>query len=224
MPKAPSRKTKLLRNMGSGIGKDYKSYMTTSEFNSSGTTSVIKDWKTGRGVQCLSQGEAYWYYILRWDDENVDIREQYPLDSDDIEHVANSFCFKSPIRNRDIVLTTDFLVTKKDGSFIAYSIKPNRNLSERTLQRLCIEKQYWLNKGADFKILFKEDANEILVNNIREVMAYYDKSFVFDDFSYIKHKIAHKEIYWDMENIPITNKSINERMMRNELTSWNCNY
>ncbi len=30
--------------MGSGEGKDYLPYITTSEFNSLGTTSVIKDW------------------------------------------------------------------------------------------------------------------------------------------------------------------------------------
>ena len=66
--------------MGEGTGKDYRPYITTSEFNSQGTTSVIRDWKTDRGVHCLSQGEMLWYYILRWDDENIDIREQYPLD------------------------------------------------------------------------------------------------------------------------------------------------
>ena len=59
---------KRKRKMGTGEGKDYIPYITTSEFNSRGTTSVIKDWKTGRGVHCLSQGETLWYYILRWDD------------------------------------------------------------------------------------------------------------------------------------------------------------
>ena len=79
MPKVASTKTKKNRHMGEGVEKDYLPYITTSEFNSLGTTSVIVDWKTGRGVHCLSQAEAYWYYVLRWDDNNVDIREQYPL-------------------------------------------------------------------------------------------------------------------------------------------------
>lgn len=42
--------------MGSGYGKDYIPYITTSEFNSQGTTSVVKDWKTGRRVHCIFQG------------------------------------------------------------------------------------------------------------------------------------------------------------------------
>lgn len=48
------------KNEGSG----YKPYITTSRFNSIGTTTVVTDWKTGRGVHCLSQGEALWYYVL----------------------------------------------------------------------------------------------------------------------------------------------------------------
>ena len=81
MGKRISTKTKKLRHYGEGHGINYKPYITTSEFNSQGTTSVIKDWKTGRGVHCLSQGEMLWYYVLRWDDENIDIREQFPLDN-----------------------------------------------------------------------------------------------------------------------------------------------
>lgn len=46
MPKRISQKTKQLRRMGTGKGANYIPYITTSEFNSKGTTSVIKDWKT----------------------------------------------------------------------------------------------------------------------------------------------------------------------------------
>lgn len=66
MARKLSNETKLKRKVGTGEGKKYKPYITTSEFNSTGTTTVIKDWKTGRGIHCLSQGEVYWYYILRW--------------------------------------------------------------------------------------------------------------------------------------------------------------
>ena len=44
-----------------------------------GTTSIITDWKTGRNIHCMSQGEAMWYFLLRWDDSNIDIREQLSL-------------------------------------------------------------------------------------------------------------------------------------------------
>ncbi len=208
MSKPPSRKTKLSRRMGVGTGKNYRPYITTSEFNSLGTTAVIPDWKTGRGVHCLSQAEAYWYYILRWDDTNVDIREQFPLDRGITEDICKKNGFKHPGNSSDYVMTTDFLVTKDDGSFVAYSIKHDRDLSERTLQILCIEKIYWLNKGVDYKILFKEDINLMLVKNIRDVVGFYDENKVFDDYSRVKHLIAIKELAWNMENIPINNQTI----------------
>ncbi len=211
MSKIPSRKTKLHNKMGSGVGKNYAPYITTSEFNSQGTTSVINDWKTGRQVHCLSQAEAYWYFVLRWNDENVDIREQFPLDRTKTEKIALDFGFKHPGTSPDYVMTTDFLVTKANKQNIAYSVKVNQDkLSDRALQILCIEKQYWLNEGYDFQMLFKTDINLTLVHNIRSVVPYYDKTAVFDKYSEIKHLIAIKEIPWDMENVKITNNSLDE--------------
>lgn len=194
MNNRPSAKTKVIRKMGQGTGADYKPYITTSEFNSQGTTSVIKDWKTGRAVHCLSQGEMYWYYILRWDDTNVDVREQYPLDYAETVNIANEMGFHPP---REI-MTTDMLVTKKDGTEVAYSIKVDKKLSKRQMQLLCIEKQYWLNQGIEYQLVFKSDMNAILATNIRLVTEFYDVALVFDAISAIKHKIAIKEIVFDM--------------------------
>ena len=199
-----SKKTKKLRKMGTGKGANYIPYITTSEFNSKGTTSVIKDWKTGRGVHCLSQGEALWYYILRWDDNNVDIREQYPLKNELIAKIAQENGFKPPV-NRFHIMTTDFLVTEADGMLHAYSIKLDRNLSERTLQLLSIEKLYWLSQNCKFTLLFKSDVNKIFATNIRLVTEYYQPDRVFDKYSAIKHKIAIKECTVNMESERIDN-------------------
>lgn len=195
MARRISKKTKKLRKMGTGQGVNYIPYITTSEFNSKGTTSVIKDWKTGRGVHCLSQGEAFWYYILRWDDNNIDIREQYPLENKLVVKIAQENGFKPP-RND---MTTDFLITEADGTLHAYSVKLDRNLSERTMQLLCIEKLYWLSQNCKFTLLFKSDVNKIFSANIRLVTEYYQPDRVFDKYSAIKHKIAIKECIINME-------------------------
>ena len=194
MSRRISDKTKKIRKMGEGTGKDYKPYITTSEFNSMGTTSVIKDWKTGRGVHCLSQGEMLWYYILRWDDENIDIREQYPLDYAKTVEIAESFGLRIPQH----IMTTDFLVTKADGRSVAYSVKTNSDLKNRKLELLFIEKHYWISQGAGYQLLLKTDANRILAGNIRLVTEFYDADRVFDEISAIKHKIAIKEYPVDM--------------------------
>lgn len=204
MSNRPSTKTKAIRKMGQGVGADYKPYITTSEFNSKGTTSVIKDWKTGRSVHCLSQGEMYWYYILRWDDTNIDIREQYPLDYKETVNIANEMGFPPP---REI-MTTDMLVTKKDGTEVAYSVKADKQLSKRQMQLLCIEKQYWLNQGTEYQIVFKSEMNTILASNIRLVTEFYDAALVFDVASAVKHKIAIKEIEFDMGSKPIENSDL----------------
>ena len=209
MPKRISQKTKKLRGMGTGKGADYVPYITTSEFNSKGTTSVIKDWKTGRGVHCLSQGEALWYYILRWDDNNVDIREQYPLENKLTVKIAKENGFKHP-KNESHIMTTDFLVTELDGTLHAYSVKLDRNLSESTIQSLCIEKLYWLSKNCKFTLLFKSDVNKILLSNIRLVTEYYQPQMAFDKYSAIKHKIAIKECVINMESEIINNDMLDK--------------
>jgi hypothetical protein len=71
-----TEKRKMLENRGKGHGKDYKPYIRASEINSLGTTSNVVDWKIGRAMELLSQGELYWFYILRWDDNVSEIREQ----------------------------------------------------------------------------------------------------------------------------------------------------
>ena len=112
--------------------------------------------------------------------------------------------------NSNHIMTTDFLVTEKDGSLHAYSVKADRNLSERTLQLLSIEKMYWITAGVKFDILFKTDVNRILASNVRLVTEFYDPTFVFDKYSAIKHKIANKEIPFDLSSELITNEMLDQ--------------
>ena len=214
MSRQISVKAKIAQGRCKGEGAQYEPWIATSDFNSLGTTSVIRDWKTGRSIHCLSQGEALWYYILRWDDNNIDIREQFYLDNCITLKIAKANGIRHP-RNNKHIMTTDFLVTKADGSLHAYSIKPDRNLSERTMQILCIEKIYWMNKKAKFDILFKTDANKILASNIRLVTEFYDQKRVFDKYSAIKHKIAIKEYCIDMGTVLIDNQILDKVLENN---------
>lgn len=207
-----SDKTKLQRGMGTGEGACYKPFITTHEFNSTGTTSVIKDWKTGRQVHCLSQGEALWYYILRWNDNNIDIREQYPLDAEMTNRIALACGIKHP-GGRKHIMTTDFLVTEADGTLHAYSVKVSPRLTKRQLEKLCVEKMYWLLKNCKFDMLFKTDVNKVLAANIRIVTEFYDSKRVFDKISAIKHKVAIKEYILDLNHEIITDKLLQQTLM-----------
>ena len=112
-------------------------------------------------------------------------------------------------------MTTDMLVTLVDGSYVAYSVKADRNLSNRQMQLLCIEKQYWVNREVPYNLVFKTDMNTTLASNIRLVTEFYDPALVFDEVNAIKHKIAIKEYKLDMSKKLIDN-SILTKLLENK--------
>lgn len=199
----------IFKNYGADKRKAYNPYIKTSKFNSIGTTTVITDWKTGRGIHCLSQGEALWYYILRWNDENVDIKEQFPLDMVRFNEISDEIGI-SRIHNTKFKMSTDFLVIKKNKSMVAYSIKNDRNLNERTLQLLYVEKMYWISQDIRFEVLFKEDVNRILSNNIRLIVEFYHLEDVVDKVGYAKHLLATKKVTADLTSRILDTNYLNE--------------
>lgn len=187
--------TKIARGYGTGEGKDYKPWILTREFNSKGTCSNPKDWKTGRTMQLLSQGEEYAYYYLRWQDAVKDYREQFPLDLEITVAIADALGYRHP-KNRQTHMTTDVFLTLTDDSKVAISIKDSRKDLEnsRTLEKLTIEKMYWQYQNIPWKILYKEDIPKNLVMNVRLASVYYDENSVFDPVSLAKHLAIHKTL------------------------------
>lgn len=204
-----SEEGKRARQRGTGEGASYKPWILTREFNSLGTTANIIDWKHGRSVQLLSAAEEWYYYVLRWDDNVLDIREQYPLHKETTKRIARMF----GIRHPSGTMTTDLLVTYPRNKLVAYSVKVSRsdvdyelastederNRVKRTAEKLFVEKYYWESLGIEFHLVFKEDLNSIYVDNIRRAVLYYDSASVHDDVSKIKHLIATKQIVVDMD-------------------------
>lgn len=203
-----SEKTKQNQRRGKGEGASYKPYIKTREVPSTGTGRILKDKITGRQMHLLSQAEVYTYYLLRWDDSVVDIREQYPLELEDTLKIADHLGYKHP-HDRKTSMTTDFLVTyrEKDGTktYKAYSVKASKEIlqNDRTVEIQRIEMAYWNLKGIPFEIVFKEDMNRIKVGNIEAVMDYWDAKKIKTDIDMIKYLIAHKKMIVDMETAPL---------------------
>ena len=203
-----SEKTKQNQRRGKGEGASYKPYIKTREVQSTGTGRILKDKITGRQMHLLSQAEVYTYYLLRWDDSVVDIREQYPLELEDTLKIADHLGYKHP-HDRKTSMTTDFLVTyrEKDGTktYKAYSVKASKEIlqNDRTVEIQRIEMAYWNLKGIPFEIVFKEDMNRIKVGNIEAVMDYWDAKKIKTDIDMIKYLIAHKKMIVDMETAPL---------------------
>ena len=197
-----SQKGKLREKRGTGSGADYKPWIQTGEFGFRGTTSNPIDWKTGRQVQLLSQGEAIAWYLLRWDDDNLDVREQFPLELEETKKIAEAYGIKHPAdrSGNPVVMTTDFLVTRANGE-IAISIKSDLKsfkANNRAIEKAYIEKKYWERQGVPFYLLTKEDMNRAMADNIRNVVAFYNADFFPDAISLLKKLIARKLIAVDM--------------------------
>lgn len=200
-----SRKTKIREKRGSGSGADYRPYIKAREIPSLGTCSNIVDWKHGRVIETLSEGETWLYYILRWDDSNIDLREQYPLDLDETNRLAEQLKIQPPSHGKDN-MTTDILATKAGGKLEAWSVKESKesvHKSPRTAEKLCLEKLYWSKRGVKWHLVYKTNLSRVYANNIRLCVEFFDVNRVFDDISLMKHLIAVKKISMDMETAPL---------------------
>ena len=210
---------KIREKRGQGEGADYKPWIKGRETRGVGSRNRLRDWKNGRTVELLSDGEEMAYYQLRWDDHVTDIREQYPLDFDKTVAVAKKIDLEygEEIQNLHERLTTDLYVTYEDDTgnrfFKAYSVKADydmvfgtpktekeRREIEKIQRRQYVEMKYWKLQGIPFKILFKDQMNKVLINNIRTVVEFYDKGSVRTKQDAVKYLIAHKYIAVDMEH------------------------
>ena len=206
---------------GMGPGAKYVPFVQVSDFGSLGTCSNPIDWKTGRTVHLLSQGEAMLWHLLRWDERTAEIYEQYPLPLKDTLRLCDQYGIRHP-HNRNTPMTTDFLVLQRDGYKEAYSLKSSRTALEnpRTVQKLFIEQCYWREAKVRFHLRFKVELNAALYNNIRQVVEYYSSSAVHDDSSVLKHLIATRKILPQHMDTAILNYSELAQQYRKEIDTW----
>lgn len=156
-------------------GKDYVPYTKTNTFSSKGRATRVMGIKTGRihHLQSDNQYRAFMYY--EWADQVVDIRESYPLL--DVMEVIDSKDdlrfdkFKDKEKNKQFILTTNFLLTiaKGDGNieYVARTVKNTSELSRAiTAEKLEIERRYWEAKGIEWKVITEKELDKQYVKNV----------------------------------------------------------
>lgn len=210
-----SEKTKHKQKRALGAGRDYTSYVKSSELpGHKSNTYVERDWKTGRAVHLLSGGEQKMYYILRFRDDVLDVREQFPLPLEStLEIVSKYKGFRHP-RNRYgelVPYTTNFLVDLKNGQQEAYSVKYSledlkKKENENQVRNLYVQREYWTSIGVAFRQVFTIDMNDALFQNIYRVVSFYDPDTVCCTVDLFKHMVARKLIRIDMESKVFTPK------------------
>ncbi|MDD6588326.1 MAG: TnsA endonuclease N-terminal domain-containing protein [Anaerobutyricum hallii] len=218
MARKPSKATKISKGYGRGSGKDYSAWEHANEHpNGAGTRVQAVDWKTGRTVDLLSQGEYRVWLWLRFNDDVIDINEQYPLDKEKTDYIASLLGFGYS-KNPDYIMSTDFLVTYSDGHKEAISVKPNRKALEnkKKFNKICIEKAYWENQGIKFRMAYSDNIDRRVTDNIRLVTRYYDPNTVTDHITAIKHLIATKQFVIELNQI-IDYKALAESIITDEV-------
>lgn len=167
---------------GQGLGSKYKPWLRIQDVPSLGRVSRIKGIRTERQHEFLSDLERNYFYILDYADDVLDIREQYPLlPIEETQYIAKSLGVehpKDPKTGEDIVMTTDFLITRKikEGTIdVARTIKPKSQLlDKRIIEKFEIERIFWENQGISWAIVTDEDIDKTIAQNIMSFHSYYD--------------------------------------------------
>ena len=228
-------KTKIRQHRGQGRGKDYIPSIKTREVNSIGTKGKLKDWKNGRTIHTLSQNETRAYYLIRWNDCVIDIREQYPMERTKTTEIAESIGIQHPFSSDlDECLTTDFLVdwTGEKGEVrqTAISVKENRKQVmgdlnnpkvRKVVLRQIVEAAYWRQEGIDFRIIYGDELDQTRAVNISVIVDYYNFSSVFTVQDLLLFLMARKIIEVDLSR-PIFFSKIAAKLEsdKDELRKW----
>lgn len=174
-------KRRLKEGRGQGRGADYQPWLHIQDAPSQGLATRVKGWKTGRCHHFLSKLECQYFYALEWSPIVFDIREQYPLELTETLAIAERLSVAHPTDPRTrqpIVMTTDFVTTiNQKGKLIdqARSIKYSQELSsDRTLEKLEIERLYWTERDLDWGIVTEHEVEPVLAANVSWVHAYRD--------------------------------------------------
>ena len=175
----------LTEGRGQGTLADYKPWVQIQDFPSKGVVSRVRGRTTGRVHHLMSNLELRYFYLLDWSEKAVDIREQFPLmEISDAIEIADKCGIRYPYDNVSgfpYVLTTDFLVTMRDG-YAARTVKPSKELSRpRVREKLEIERRYWQERGINWRIVTEKEIPPTKSRNIEWLLSGTDFSELVTD-------------------------------------------
>ncbi|TAH11101.1 MAG: hypothetical protein EAZ11_10400 [Curvibacter sp.] len=169
--------TKIARMVaeGYGLGKgaNYRPWLEVRSFSSLGRSRRVFSKKTGRVHHLLSDIEYYLFIVLEWQRDIVDIREQFPLERDLTQTVANEMRARHPCypgTQIPAVMTTDFMVTRiKHGEeqLEALNSKCSAEASnERSLEKLEMQRRYMAKLDIPHHLVFSTDLPSQNIKNV----------------------------------------------------------
>jgi hypothetical protein len=180
---------------GRGQGRlgEYRPWLTISDVPSKGRRERCKGIKANRTHHLFSKNEGDVFCIFDLSTQIIDIREQYPLPREETELIARDLNIKhpcDPTTKVNIVMTSDFRITVSIGGYVMDVVRTVKEIADlnglRTVEKLEIERIYYLNHGIDWGIIIPEHISKILKHNCR----YY-----WDYHSFDKLQIDEKDLH-----------------------------
>jgi len=168
----------IANGFGSGAGAGYVPWLRVQDVPSMGRSHKIQGVKIDRIHHLLSDLERAYLLVCEFSEEVVDIREQFPLlPVESTLAIAKAIGVRYPRYKTTaipLVMTTDFLLTVKqpNGDFksVARTIKYQQDLdgkdSVRTLEKLEIERRFWMSQNVDWTIVTEEFFTPDLIKNL----------------------------------------------------------
>ena len=155
---------------GQGTGSEYRPWITIHDLASRGVVSRVPGRTTGRIHHLLSRNETAFFYILDYSDKVIDIREQYPLlPVTETAEIAQLLGYRHPrdqLSRYPYVMTTDFLVTTRQGD-VARSVKLSKEFEKpRVLEKLEIERLFWDRQGVEWRIVTEKEIDYQKARNL----------------------------------------------------------
>lgn len=134
---------------GEGAGFDYKPWLTVGDVPSHGRAQRLRGICTNRIHHLLSDGERNAFLIFDHFASVTDIREQFPLDDEETQAIAEDAGIRHPVDRTSrvaLVQTTDFLIDLEQNGrsvTVARAVKPASKLGDpRVAEKLEIERRY----------------------------------------------------------------------------------
>lgn len=163
---------------GQGEGMDYKPWLTVHDLSSNGRVSRMLGRCNRRVHHLFSDIERSAFLDYDWRNDVVDIREQFPLRRDTTRLIAAEMGVRHPRdpgTGVDVVMTTDLVVTFRDGSVRPIACKSSNELGEaRTAEKLDIERRYWTLLGRDWKLWTEKSTSPVRTGNLAYLHEYLD--------------------------------------------------
>lgn len=169
---ASDYENEIAKGRGCGDGPNYTPWLLVSDVTqSNGMRSRFFSRKCGRVIHVLSRAEMLCFYDLEWNDDVIQIYEQFPLNPKLTVPIAYALGYRHPgYAQGNTVMTTDLLVLRRTSSgcrYEAYQVKSTPDdVSGRTKEKLQIEAEYWKRRSIPWFLLYASDLNKTRADNL----------------------------------------------------------